>query len=157
MKIQIRSYSHAVGEFNYHIQLTPAYRREVMEDDRVTKLVTAYISSKLSELKVEVVTMKGGPEHLHIFVANCKNIAPAKMIQQLKGFSSYMMRKNHWNLFKHLFKHLLWGDKFWSEGYFCRIIGSTTTDAVEYYIKYSQDKHWKNVDYEVYQATLNKF
>ena len=157
MKIQIRSYSHAVGEFNYHIQLTPAYRREVMEDDRVTKLVTAYISSKLSELKVEVVTMKGGPEHLHIFVANCKNIAPAKMIQQLKGFSSYMMRKNHWNLFKHLFKHLLWGDKFWSEGYFCSSIGSTTTDAVEYYIKYSQDKHWKNVDYEVYQATLNKF
>ena len=52
---------------------------------------------------------------------------------------------------------LLWGDKFWSEGYFCRSIGSTTTDAVEYYIKYSQDKHWKNVDYEVYQAQLGQF
>src|SRR3989344_3010618 len=120
MKSQIRSYSHAVGEFNYHIQLTPAYRKRAMEDERVNKLVKAYISAKL---------------------------------QQLKGFSSYMIRKNHWTLIK----SMLWGDKFWSEGYFCRSIGSTTTDAVEYYIKYSQDTHWKNVDYEVYQAQLDQF
>ena len=101
MKLQIRSYSHVVGEFNFHIQLTPAFRREVFEDEKVMKLVKAYISSKLEELKVEIVMMKGGPDHLHIFVANCKNIAPFKLIQQLKGFSSYMMRKNHWNLFRH--------------------------------------------------------
>ncbi len=148
MKFQIRSYSHAVGEFNYHIQITPAYRREVMEDDRVDRLVKAYITAKLDELKVRIVTMRGGREHLHIFVADCKNIAPSEFIRQLKGFSSFMMRKNHWNLFR----HLLWGDKFWSEGYFCRSIGSTTTEAVEYYIEHSQDKHW--VDYEVHQAKL---
>ena len=150
MKLTIRSYSHAIGEFNYHIQLTPAYRREVFEDEKVMKLVKAYISAKLEELKVEIVTMRGGKEHLHIFVANCKNIAPAKLIQQLKGFSSYMMRKNHFGLFG----NYLWGNKFWSAGYFCRSIGATTTDAVEFYIKYSQDKHWKNIDYEV-QQTLN--
>ena len=149
MKFKIRSYSHAVGEFNYHIQITPAYRRKVMQDDRVNKLVKAYISSKLGELKIEIVTMKGGSEHLHIFVANCKNIAPSELIRQLKGFSSFMMRKNH----KKLIQHYLWGDKFWSEGYFCRSIGSTTTEAVEYYIEHSQDKHW--IDYEVYQQLLD--
>ena len=149
MKFEIRSYSHCVGEFNYHIQITPAYRREVMEDSRVDKLVKAYIIAKLNELKVQIVTMKGGPDHLHIFVKDCKNIAPAKLIGELKGFSSRMMRKNHWNLFK----HLLWGDKFWTEGYFCRSIGSTTTEAVEYYIEHSQDKHW--VDYEQYQRKLD--
>lgn len=148
MKIQIRSYSHAVGEFNYHIQLTPAYRKKVMEDERVDRLVKAYITAKLSELKVRIVTMRGGKEHLHIFVADCKNIAPSEFIRQLKGFSSRMMRKNHWKLFK----HLLWGKKFWSEGYFCRSIGSTTTEAVEYYIEHSQDKHW--VDYEEHQRKL---
>ena len=150
MKLQIRSYSHAVGEFNYHIQITPAYRSEVMEDGRVMKLVRAYIYSKLGELKIEIVTMRSGKDHLHIFVANCKNIAPSKLVGQLKGFSSYMMRKNHWNLFR----GYLWGKKFWSEGYFCRSIGATTTEAVEFYIKHSQDKHWKDLDYEV-QQTLN--
>ena len=149
MKFEVRSYSHAVGEFNFHIQITPAYRREVMENEVVDKLVKAYISSKLCELRVRIVTMKGGPNHLHIFVADCKNIAPSELVRQLKGFSSFMMRKNH----KKLFEHYLWGDKFWSEGYFCRSIGSTTTEAVEYYIEHSQDKHW--VDYEEHQRTLD--
>ena len=149
MKFEVRSYSHAVGEFNYHIQITPAYRREVMENDVVDKLVKAYITSKLEELRVRIVTMKGGPDHLHIFVADCKNVAPSELIRQLKGFSSFMMRKNH----KKLFGYYLWGDKFWSEGYFCRSIGSTTTEAVEYYIEHSQEKHW--VDYETYQRKLN--
>ena len=149
MRFEVRSYSHCVGEFNYHIQITPAYRKRVLEDERVNKLVKAYIKAKLDELKVQIVTMKGGPDHLHIFVKDCKNVAPATLIGQLKGFSSRMLRKNHWKLFK----HLLWGDKFWSEGYFCRSIGSTTTEAVEYYIEHSQDKHW--VDYEVYQQKLD--
>ena len=148
MKLEICSYSHAVGEFNYHIQITPTYRRQVMEDDKVNKLVKAYIKAKLDELRVKVVTMRGGKDHLHIFVANCKNIAPSVLIGQLKGFSSRMMRKNHWNLFR----HYLWGDKFWSEGYFCRSIGATTTEAVEFYITHSQDKHWKQIDYEVQQT-----
>ena len=130
MKFEVRSYSHAVGEFNYHIQITPAYRREVMENDVVDKLVKAYVTSKLEELRVRIVTMKGGPDHLHIFVADCKNVAPSELIRQLKGFLSFMMRKNH----KKLFGYYLWGDKFWSGGYFCRSIGSTTTEAVEYWL-----------------------
>ena len=36
MKIEIRSYSHAVGEFNYHIQLTPAYRKKIFENEKIT-------------------------------------------------------------------------------------------------------------------------
>jgi len=45
MKIEIKSYSHAVGEFNYHIQLTPAFRREIFENEKVMKLTLAYVSS----------------------------------------------------------------------------------------------------------------
>ena len=95
MKIEVRNYSHAVGEFNYHIQLTPAFRQDVFEDERVLKLTKAYISSKMNELKIEIVAMEFGPDHLHIFVANCKNYAPCKIVQYIKGFSSMMMRKNH--------------------------------------------------------------
>ncbi len=102
------------------------------------KLTKAYLSAKIDELKIELVAIEFGPDHVHIFVANCKNHAPCYLLQCLKGFSSRMMRKNHWNLFR----HKLWGKKFWSEGYFCRSIGSTTTEAVEFYIKESQHKHW---------------
>jgi len=50
MKIEIKSYSHAVGEFNYHIQLTPAFRRKIFEDEKVMKLTLAYVSSKIEEV-----------------------------------------------------------------------------------------------------------
>jgi len=41
-----------------------------------------------------------------------------------------------------------------SEGYFCRSIGATTTEAVEFYITHSQDKHWKQADYEIQQILI---
>lgn len=138
MKIQTHRYSHAVGEFNFHIQLTPAFRRNIFANEKVMKLTKAYIVAKIEELKITLVTIEFGPNHVHIFIADCKNYAPCKLIQFLKGFSSRMMRKNHWNLFK----MDLWGKKFWSEGYFCRSIGETTTEAVEHYIRESQGKHW---------------
>lgn len=138
MKIETRSYSHAVGEFNYRVQLTPAYRREIFFDEKTKNLTKAYLFAKANELKVEIFSIEFGPDHVHIFVVNCKNYAPCKLIQFLKGFSSRMMRKNHWALFR----NNLWGKKFWSEGYFCRTVGSVTTETVKHYIEESQSKHW---------------
>ncbi len=106
------------------------------------KLTLAYVSSKIKELKVKIVEIRAGPDHLHIFVADCKNIAPCKLIQQLKGFSSRMMRKNHWDLFR----SYLWGDKFWSEGYFCRSVGAVNKETMKHYIEECQDKHWEKIE-----------
>jgi len=138
MKIETRRYSHAVGEFNYHIQLTPAYRRGIFGNEKVLKLTKEYILAKANELKVEIFAIEFGPDHVHIFVVDCKNYAPCKLVQFLKGFSSRMMRKNHWNFFR----GDLWGKKFWSSGYFCRTVGSVTAETVEHYIIESQEKHW---------------
>ena len=140
MKFETHSYSHAVGEFNFHIQLTPAFRQDPFENEKVKKLTKAYLVAKIEELKLNLVAIEFGPDHVHIFVASCKNYAPCKIIQFLKGFSSRMMRKNHFELFR----SYLWGEKFWSAGYFCRSIGETTSEAVEHYIKESQSKHWNN-------------
>ena len=40
----------------------------------------------------------------------------------------------------------LWGDSFWSDGYFYRSVGSTTAEAVQYYVQNSQRKHWMQYD-----------
>ncbi|EFK96346.1 Transposase IS200-like protein [sediment metagenome] len=138
MEMKKMHYSHAVGEFNYHIQITPAYRADVFRNERTKNLTKAYLVAKVEELKLSLVAIEFGPNHVHIFLANCKNYAPCKIVQFLKGFSSRMMRKNHWELFR----CDLWGDKFWSEGYFARSIGETTSEAVEHYILESQSKHW---------------
>jgi putative transposase len=149
MKIEIVKDNHSAGESNFHYQFTPAYRRAIFSIEKVRKLV--------KRLGVVIVTLEFGPDHLHVFLADCKNYSASKLAQELKGFVSYIMRKNHMKLFG----HLLWGDKFWTSGYFYRSIGQATNEAVRFYIEYSQAKHLEVVDYEFYQysnqATLKQF
>ena len=79
-----------------------------------------------------------------MFVSGCRNYSVPYLVQRFKGASSHRIRKELWQRVR----GKLWGDSFWSDGYFYRSIGSTTTDAVRYYIENSQRKHWMNRDYE---------
>lgn len=156
-KIELVRHSHSVGESNFHYQLTSAYRQPIFTDGKIRKLTKAYLLAKAEEMKVIIASVDFGPDHMHFFVANCKNYSVAELIKNLKGFVSRMMRKNHWNLFR----HWLWGDKFWTAGYFYRSVGATTSGAIKFYIEHSQTKHWEVVDYEFYQhekqRTLKEF
>ena len=157
MKIEIVKHSHNAGESNIHFQLTPAFRRDVFVDEKVRKLTEAYLFAKAENLRVVIVSVNFGPDHMHFFVADCKNYSAAFLAQQFKGFISRMMRKNHWNFFR----HKLYGEKFWTSGYFYRTIGAVNAETVKYYIEHSQAKHWEVVDYEFYlyqkQKTLMEF
>jgi len=152
MKIELVRHKHSVGESNFHFLFTPAYRRPIFQDEKVRKLVTAYLYTVAQELKVIVAAVNFGQDHEHVFLSNCKNYSVAELAQRIKGFVSRQMRKNH----KKLFQQFLWGDKFWTGGYFYRSIGATTTEAVEFYINNSQEKHWEVIDYEFYKYSGQK-
>ena len=139
MSFELVSSSHCIGESNLHLQFTPAYRRAVFARRRVKLLVRAYFFAKAEELRVKILALDFGPDHVHLFLSDWKNYAVEKLVQLLKGFTSYMMRKNHLPLFK----DFLWGKKFWSNGYFYRTVGSVTTTTIRIYITQSQNKHWK--------------
>ena len=136
-----------VGESNLHLQITPAYRQKVFADPKVRGLARAYIMEKLQQLKITVLAENGGPDHWHFFLANWKHYSIEKIAQYVKGYSSYMMRKNHWSMFR----SMLWGDKFWSEGYFYRTVGVVTRETMRHYIAEMQEKHWEKVDTRVYE------
>ena len=138
MKTELIKSSHAVGESNFHIQLTPAYRKPIFADEQVAELTLAYILEKMVELKVEILGYGFGPEHLHLFIANVRFVSEVELVRQIKGFSSRMMRKNFW----HLFKKSLWGKKFWTEGHFYRSVGEINKTTMKHYIEECQEKHW---------------
>ena len=138
MKTELVVSSSSVGESNYHLQLTPAYRQDIFVISLVRELTLAYIYCKLKEHKVKLLAYNYGPDHLHLFVANVRHIGEIELVRQIKGFSSYMMRKGHLDLFK----DKLWGEKFWSEGHFYRSVGMVTKDTMKHYIKECQEKHW---------------
>ncbi len=128
MKVELLSSSHAVGEANYHLQFTPAYRRHIFANDTVRILTRDYILSAARRQKITVAAIGFGPDHCHVFTNRSKNHSVAKVANILKGFSSRMMRKNHWDLFR----SQLYGDKFWSSGYFYRTVGAVNADTVDH-------------------------
>jgi REP element-mobilizing transposase RayT len=130
--------SNAVGESNFHIQLTSAYRRDIFRDKQIAELTFAYILEKLIELKVKIVAYNYGPDHLHLFVANVRFVGEIELVRQIKGYSSFKMRKH----FSKLFCKKLWGKKFWSEGHFYRSVGAVNKETMKHYIEECQDKHW---------------
>jgi len=152
MKKELIVSSHAVGEASFHLQFTPAYRRDVFVNHLLAELTLAYMLLKMKQLKVVLTAYNFGPDHLHLFVSNVRFVGEIELVRQLKGFSSYMLRKGHWGLFK----DKLWGKKFWSEGHFYRSVGSVTKESMHWYITEGQKKHWQKYTYEQYKSMKMK-
>lgn len=91
--------------------------------------------------------MEFGPDHVHIFVGACKNYALAELARRFKGASSRLIRKAAWDRIK----GKLWGDSFWTDGYFYRSVGAVTSETVKYYVQNAQQKHWVGLDHEAYR------
>ena len=140
--------AHCVGESNWHLQFTPAYRRPIFEDKLTRELTIAYLMEAAEELRVHVGAIECGPDHLHMFLQETRKHSVVDVVHKLKGFSSYQMRKGH----RSLFCDQLWGDKFWSAGYFYQTVGAITAESVKEYITKGQAKHWVTQDNQ--QKTL---
>ena len=158
MEMKLIKSNHAVGESNFHIQLTPAYRQDIFEDKQVAELTLAFILEKLNELKVVILGYGFGPNHLHLFLANVRFVSEVELTKQIKGYSSYKMRKH----FSHLFKTKLYGKKFWTEGHFYRSVGAVNAETMKHYVEESQEKHWEKTSFEekevvVLQRRINEF
>jgi putative transposase len=141
MKQELVVSSHAVGESNFHFVFIPAYRRDIFISPLVQELTLAYILEKMQKLKVQLLAYNFGPDHLHLFVSNLRFVGEIEFVRQVKGYSSFMMRKGHLNLFE----EKLWGKKFWSEGHFYRSVGAVNAETMKHYIEECQTKHWEKV------------
>jgi len=149
--------AHSLGEANIHFQFTPKYRRDIFRDEGVKRACEACLRRIAEDLGVVLHAVEFGPDHCHLFVGACKNFSVAELAQRFKGASSRMIRQAMWDTVK----EKLWGDAFWSTGYFYRSVGSTTSDAIAWYIEHAQRKHWQALDHQTYtelkQKTLNHY
>jgi len=136
---------HCVGGWNYHMQFTPKYRRDVFEKMEVREIVRMSLEEEARKMGIRIEVVEFGPDHVHLFVTNCRKEAPSVIAGKLKGYSSWFIRKNYGELIKGYDL----GRSFWTDGYFCESIGRVTSETIKYYIAKQQKKHWMH---EVYEA-----
>ena len=69
-------------------------------------------------------------DHVHMMIQVGPAESVAHIVQMLKGGSSRMLRKEFPEL-----EEFLWGESFWSDGYFAETVGSVEESVVKRYIR----------------------
>jgi len=82
-------------------------------------------------------------DHVHLFVSVPPHLAISKLVQYLKGKSSYKVLQENKQL-----SRMFWGRHLWGRGYFVATSGNITDEVVLEYIK-NQDEDPKDEDFTI--------
>jgi putative transposase len=69
-------------------------------------------------------------DHVHMLLQINPRESLSKVMQLIKGGSSYIIRKEFPDL-----EEFLWGDSFWSDGFFAESVGQKNEKVIRDYIK----------------------
>lgn len=81
-------------------------------------------------------------DHIHLFVSVPPRVTISRLVQMLKGKSSYKLMQE----FPHLSKKF-WGRHMWARGYFCVSSGNVTDEVIKEYIEHQS--HDQDSDFRV--------
>lgn len=129
---EYRKGTHCVYSLHYHFVFIPKYRKPVLRGEvgvRVRELVRRICHS----LDVEIVKGHVRPDHVHLLLSAPPTMSPSRLMQAIKGKTSYQLLRD----FRALRKEF-WGRHLWARGYFVATSGNVTDEVIAKYIE-SQD------------------
>ncbi len=111
---------------NYHFVWCPKYRRKVLIN-RVAQRLEDLIHEKAAQLGCRIVKLSIAPDHVHLFIQGTPLLSPNRIIGEIKGYSSRLLRKE--------FPELLKMPTLWTRSYFVSTAGNVNSKAAEHYIE----------------------
>lgn len=120
---------HTKHRLMYHLVWIPKYRKRLLKDKLAVRLRELFEQCaevnrwEIHELNIQV-------DHIHMLVQVPTNVSVSKVVQLFKGGSSKVVREEFPEL-----EEFLWGDSFWSDGYFAETIGRVDEKVIRQYIK----------------------
>jgi putative transposase len=88
-----------------------------------------------SDMGVEILSGVISRDHVHVLVSIPPQVSVSKLIQKLKGKSSYKLQREFASLRKQY-----WGQRMWARGYFACSTGNVTDEMIKDYIKNHTEK-----------------
>ena len=110
----------------YHLIWCPKYRRKVLVGQVETRLKELLVQ-KAEEIGVDIAQMEVMPDHVHLFVKTQPTLAPQFVVQQLKGYTSHIMREE--------FSQLARMPSLWTRSYYCESVGHISEETIRQYIE----------------------
>jgi putative transposase len=137
-----RKGSHCVYQLHYHFVFIPKYRKPVLRGEvghRVRELIRQICFSN----EIEIIKGHVRPDHVHLLLSVPPTLAPSRVMQALKGKTSYQLLRDFRTL-----RREFWGNHFWARGYFVASSGVVTDDVIAKYIE-EQDVTPEDEDFKV--------
>ena len=128
--------AHAVWDIKYHLVWITQYRYKMLRGD-VAERARELIRQICAAREVQIIRGAVSLDHIHILVVAPPQLAPAKLVQFIKGRSSRLLQQEFPALRKKY-----WGQHLWARGYFCATVGAVDEKTVMAYIenqKWDQD------------------
>ena len=118
--------SHSTYNVAYHIVFSPKYRYDLVRYRAAERLKTLFLQAA-SHLGIIIQAMEVMPDHVHLFIIARPTISIPQILQYLKGYSSYFMRKE--------FTYLRRYPSLWTRSYFVETVGHISEKTVVHYIE----------------------
>ena len=118
--------SHSTYNVAYHIVFSPKYRYNLVRYRAAERLKTLFLQAA-SHLGIIIQAMEVMPDHVHLFIIARPTISIPQILQYLKGYSSYFMRKE--------FTYLRRYPSLWTRSYFVETVGHISEKTVVHYIE----------------------
>lgn len=116
-----------VYNIGYHLIWCSKYRRKVLTGDAETRL-KELLAEKAGQIDIEIVQMEIMPDHVHLFVKATPVNSPHYIVQQLKGYTSRLLRQEFPSLKSRL-------PSLWTRSYYCESVGHISEETVQKYIE----------------------
>jgi len=124
-----KSGSHTRHDLKAHIVWITKYRKPVMVGE-IGQRVRQVIREICGSMEVEILKGHVAKDHVHLFVGYPPQLAMSKLVQRLKGKSSYTLLGEYTEL-----RRKFWGQRMWGRGYFVASSGNVTDEVVMAYIE----------------------
>lgn len=116
---------------------------QIRDDELIGERVRELIRGICKENEVEILKGHISKDHVHLFVSVPPHLAISKLVQYLKGKSSYKLLAENKQLSK-----VFWGRHLWARGYFVATSGNITDEAIMDYIQ-NQDENQSTDEFTV--------
>ena len=122
----------SVYNLGYHLIWCPKYRRNILIGDIQKRLIELLIE-KSSQIGVSIENLEVMPDHIHLFVKTKPTHSPHWVVQQFKGYTSRIMRKE----FKKIKSSL---PTLWTRNYYVESVGNISEETIKKYIENQKNK-----------------
>ena len=131
--MEVRTGRHCVFMLHVHLVFVTKYRRGVFTKEVIEDL-RGIFAKVCTDFEAELVEFDGEDDHVHLLVNYPPKVAVSKLVNSIKGVSSYLIRKKNYPSVQ----SKLWGGALWSPSYFAGSCGGAPIEVIRKYIEQQQ-------------------